>query len=247
MTLAVIGGTGFGAFAGLTETKDHVVETDFGQAEIQSGRLAGQGILFLPRHGMPARFLPHKINYRANLKALQMLGASQILAVTAVGTVSEDLSVPCLVVPDQIIDYTYGRALTFFEDEIHHIDFTHPYDALFRAQLLAAVAKVAASDADVQAVLSGGYGCTQGPRLETKAEVRRVRNDGCSIVGMTAMPEAALARELGLPYAGISVTVNPGAGMAERDIALAEIHEAMNQGLSWVKLVLAELISTPAV
>tara|TARA_B110000305_G_scaffold241716_1_gene317167 strand:+ start:4545 stop:5288 length:744 start_codon:yes stop_codon:yes gene_type:complete len=247
VTLAVIGGTGFGAFAGLTETKDHVIETDFGPAEIQSGRLQGQALLFLPRHGMPARFLPHKINYRANIKALQMLGASRVLAVTAVGTVSEDLRVPCLVVPDQIIDYTDGRALTFFEDQIHHIDFTQPYDAAFRSQLLAAVTQVAAHHSEMQAVLAGVYGCTQGPRLETAAEVRRLRNDGCSIVGMTAMPEAVLARELALPYAGISVTVNPGAGMADRDISLAEINQAMNQGLAWVKLVLAELLSIQAV
>ena len=157
------------------------------------------------------------------------------------GTVGVDLTVPCLVVPDQIIDYTYGRALTFYEDQIHHIDFTEPYDSGFRLQLLAAVDQVTAKHSDVQAVRQGVYGCTQGPRLETAAEIQRLRQDGCTIVGMTAMPEAALARELALPYAGISVTVNPGAGMAERDISLVEINEAMNQGLAWVKLVLAEL------
>jgi len=113
MTLAVIGGTGFGAFAGLTKTQDRKISTAFGDAELQTGQLQGKPLIFLPRHGMPARKLPHEINYRANLAALKELGATSVLAVTAVGTVDPELKVPALVIPDQIIDYTFGRAQQF--------------------------------------------------------------------------------------------------------------------------------------
>jgi 5'-methylthioinosine phosphorylase len=247
MTLAVIGGTGFGAFAGLENLQDHRIDTQFGEAELQSGSLAGTQILFLPRHGMPARKLPHEINYRANLMALKQQGATRVLAVTAVGTVDPNLGVPVLVVPDQIIDYTYGRAMTIYEQSLHHIDFSEPYDVELRAQVLSAVSTVQEQRPEMRVSPAGVYGCTQGPRLETAAEIRRLARDGCTIVGMTAMPEAALAKELELPYAGLSVTVNPGAGLTTADITLAAIEAAMEKGLSWVVAVLTVLLQQEGV
>ncbi len=246
MTLAVIGGTGFGAFAGLAEVQDHRIETPYGSAEVQTGKLNGRSLIFLPRHGMPARKLPHLINYRANLKALEKLGATQVLAVTAVGTVDPALLVPSLVVPNQLIDYTHGRDLSFFEDEIHHIDFTEPYDPGLRLGILRAVNQVTGDYPDLVVAREGVYGCTQGPRLETAAEIRRLFRDGCTIVGMTAMPEAALAREMGMPYAGISVTVNPGPGLAPGEVVLEDIEAAMDQGLAWVKAILLEFMAAAA-
>ena len=151
-----------------------------------------------------------------------------------------------LVVPNQLIDYTYGRDLSFFEDEIHHIDFTEPYDPGLRLGILRAVDQVTGDYPDLVVAREGVYGCTQGPRLETAAEIRRLFRDGCTIVGMTAMPEAALAREMGMPYAGISVTVNPGPGLAPGEVVLEDIEAAMDQGLAWVKAILLEFMAAAA-
>lgn len=232
--LAIIGGTGFGSLAGLEGSRIEVVNTRFGEAELETGELAGRPVIFLPRHGHPPRNPPHRINYRANITALIEAGVTAVIAVTAVGTVDELLTVPTLVIPDQIIDYTWGREHSLFED-IEHIDFTFPYDTSLRSTLIAAAR---AADRDgIELVEQGVYGCTQGPRLETAAEIRRMRRDGCSIVGMTAMPEASLAREAGLPYAGISVTVNAGAGINDQAIALEEIEAVMTQGMDVVAAI----------
>jgi 5'-methylthioinosine phosphorylase len=206
----ILGGTGFGALAALRNTESERVETRFGSAYLEAGLLANQPVIFMPRHGNPAQHPPHKVNYRANIQALKQMGVSHLLAVTAVGSVAPRLEVGDFVVPDQIIDYTSGREHTFFDQKIDHIDFTYPYDEALRQQII----DVAMVTEGVNCILSGTYGCTNGPRLETAAEVQRLHHDGCTIVGMTAMPEAALAREIGLPYAGLSVVVNKGAGLA---------------------------------
>jgi len=236
--LAVIGGTGFGEFAGLADVAGRELDTPFGPAYVETGRLAGADVLFLPRHGHPPRFPPHRINYRANIRALRDAGASHVVAVTAVGTVNESLAVPQLVIPDQVIDYTFGREATFFDDRIHHIDFTFPYDTPLRNRLLDIAHRVLPG---VPVADRGVYGCTQGPRLETAQEIRRLRIDGCDIVGMTAMPEAALAREIGLPYAGVSVTVNAGAGIGGVAVAMADIAKAMAEGMNWVRELITAL------
>ena len=236
--LAIVGGTGFGEFAGLTEIKPIEVETKYGVSYIENGMLGGAPLLFLPRHGNPPRFPPHMINYRANIDALITSGATSILAVTAVGGVDESLQVPELIVPDQLIDYTYGRAQTFYDDEIHHIDLTYPYDISLRNHLVIAVREAQQSNDAILMRDGGVYGCLQGPRLETAAEIRRLRIDGCDIVGMTAMPELALARERDIPYAGISVNVNAGAGINEEPIQMADIYAAMTIGMSWVRDVI---------
>ena len=236
--LAIIGGTGFGKFAGLTKLEPLEIETEFGTTYLESGLLNGKPLLFLPRHGNPPRFPPHKINYRANIDGLIEAGATKIVAVTAVGGVDETLRVPELIIPDQLIDYTYGRAHTFFEDEIHHIDLTYPYDPKLRSQLIESAVEYQNVASNVCLTKGGVYGCLQGPRLETAAEIRRLRIDGCTIVGMTAMPELALAREREIPYAGISVNVNAGAGINPEPIEMSDIEAAMNTGLGWIREIL---------
>jgi len=239
--LAIIGGTGFGEFAGLEGIEALEVETDFGRAYVEKGELNGRELLFLPRHGHPPRFPPHKINYRANIDALRLAGATSIIAVTAVGTVDESLGVPALVVPDQVIDYTWGRDQTFYHSELFYIDLTWPYDETLRQSLLSAVAVCRQSSTNIDCRAGGVYGCAQGPRLETAAEIRRMRRDGCHIVGMTAMPEVALARERNIPYAGISVTVNAGAGINDQIVELDEIEAAMAKGMVWVRDIIREI------
>lgn len=240
--LAIIGGTGFGEFAGLDRIDIVDAKNRWGTSRFQRGWIGDSEVLFLPRHGLPPKSPPHMINYRANIQALKDHGASGILAVTAVGSVDESLKVPHLVIPDNLIDYTWGRAHTFFNDEIHHIDFTWPYDAELRGLLIATTTGLFGDDAAVPLATRGVYGCCQGPRLETAAEIRRLRHDGCDIVGMTAMPEAALAREAGLPYAGISVVVNKGAGVGGEPVDLDGIETAIGLGMGWVRDVIAALL-----
>jgi 5'-methylthioinosine phosphorylase len=236
--LAIIGGTGFGQYAGLTDLEPSEIETEFGVTYVESGLLGGKPLLFLPRHGAPPRFPPHKINYRANIDGLIEAGATKIIAVTAVGGVDESLQIPELIIPDQLIDYTYGRDHTFFEDVIHHIDLTYPYDPELRSQLIESAVEYQNLGKNVCLTKSGVYGCLQGPRLETAAEIRRLRIDGCTIVGMTAMPELALAREREIPYVGISVNVNAGAGINPEPIEMSDIEAAMNTGLGWIREIL---------
>lgn len=241
--LAIIGGTGFGELAGLTEVQVITPGTPFGGAVMQRGKLAGQPAIFLPRHGLPPATPPHMINYRANVQALRDLGVSGIVAVTAVGSVDPDLQVPHLVIPDNIIDYTWGREHTFFTEQIHHIDFTFPYDPALRGKLIEVATSLFGGDLEVPLKTTGVYGCTQGPRLETAAEIHRLRADGCNIVGMTAMPEASLAREAGLPYAGISVVVNKGAGVGGESVDMDGIAAAIDTGMDWVRQIILRLLA----
>jgi len=233
----IIGGTGFGALAALHNRESQLVGTRFGSAYLEAGVLANQHIIFMPRHGNPAVHPPHRVNYRANIQSLKQMGVTQLLAVTAVGSVAPELEVGDFVVPDQIIDYTSGREHTFFDQEIEHVDFTYPYDAVLRQQIIDA-AIVAEG---VNCIAAGTYGCTNGPRLETAAEVQRLHHDGCTIVGMTAMPEAALARELGLPYAGLSVVVNKGAGLAG-ELNLEAISSSLAASMAKVVTVIESVV-----
>ncbi len=238
--IAVIGGTGFGALAGLKDATTEDIQTPYGEAHIETGQFAGQQVVFIPRHGNPPRFPPHKINYRANVKALEMLGIDNIIAVTAVGSVDPVLAVGDFIVPDQIIDYTYGREQTYFDREIGHVDFTYPYSTRIRAALIEALG----NNPDCHLYDTGTYGCTQGPRLESAAEIHRMYVDGCSIVGMTAMPEAALARELGIDYGGVSVVVNKGAGLDPEPLDLAVIEANLHQSMEKLANVLVEVVQT---
>jgi 5'-methylthioinosine phosphorylase len=237
--LAIIGGTGFGEYAGLTNITPAIVDTPYGTAYLERGLLHQVPLVFLPRHGQPASFPPHRVNYRANIAALTQLGISQILAITAVGSVDTQLPAGAIVMPDQVIDYTHGRAQTFYDDEIHHIDFTYPYTPALRTELAAAVVTLCERDPSMVFRPRGVYGCTQGPRLETAAEISRMARDGCTIVGMTAMPEATLAREKGVEYAGLSVVVNAGAGINDQAVDLDGITAVMVEGMGRVRQALS--------
>ncbi len=240
---AIIGGTGLTQLEGLTITRALNLDTPYGppSAPVLRGEYAGGELLFLARHGHPHRIPPHQVNYRANLWALREAGAQAIIAVNAVGGIHPAMGTGHFCVPHQLIDYTYGRAHTFYEGELEHVthvDFSHPYDAGLREKLCHALA------AEQCAFSSHGvYGCSQGPRLETVAEIARMERDGCDIVGMTGMPEAALARELSLPYACLSLVVNPAAGKSAALITMAEIERALEQGMGKVKAVLARLLA----
>lgn len=239
---AIIGGTGLTQLEGLTIRQSLAVETPYGapSAEVQIGDYAGREVLFLARHGHPHRLPPHQVNYRANLWALKQAGAEAILAVNAVGGIHAAMGTGHFCVPHQLIDYTSGRQHTYFADDLEavtHIDFSYPYTESLRQQLIAALATEGCGYSS-----HGVYACTQGPRLETVAEIARLERDGCDIVGMTGMPEAALARELALDYACLALVVNPAAGKSTAVITMAEIEQALHDGMGKVKSTLARVL-----
>ncbi|HJR74956.1 MAG TPA: S-methyl-5'-thioinosine phosphorylase [Luteimonas sp.] len=212
ISLAVIGGTGVYQLAQLENAEAHQPVTPYGppSGPIRIGTLAGKNVAFLARHGEGHSLPPHKINYRANLAALKALGATKVLAINTVGGITEAFGPRVLACPDQLIDYTWGRISTLSEEpgsEVLHVDFGDPYTPLLRERVLDAAGR-----AGVTMVGHGCYGATQGPRLETKAEIARMKRDGCDLVGMTGMPEAGLARELGLDYACLAIVANWAAG-----------------------------------
>ncbi|OAI02647.1 5'-methylthioadenosine phosphorylase [Methylomonas methanica] len=232
MTLAIIGGTGLTQIEALTITSEERVSTPFGEpsAPYLLGELNGKKLIFLARHGNPHQIPPHKINYRANIWGLKQLGVTEIIGVAAVGGIGAEMAPAVIAIPDQLIDYSYGREHTFFADDLEHvthIDFTEPYTPSLRTRIMKA-----AQQANISITPSGTYGCTQGPRLETVAEIKRMANDGCDLVGMTGMPEASLARELGLAYANISVVANWAAGVVEGEITMAEIEKNLEVGMT---------------
>ncbi len=240
---AIIGGTGLTQLDGLTIRQSLAVNTPYGapSGDIHVGEYAGREVMFLARHGHPHRFPPHKVNYRANIWALKQAGAEAILAVNAVGGIHPDMGTGHFCVPHDLVDYTSGRDHTFFADDLEHvthIDFSFPYSAPLRARLIAALAAEGCAHSDF-----GVYACTQGPRLETVAEIARLQRDGCDIVGMTGMPEAALARELELEYACLALVVNPAAGKSAAVITMAEIEQALHDGIGKVKATLARVLS----
>lgn len=239
--LAIIGGSGFTRMPDLKVTRREVVRTPFGEpsAPLTYGLFDGQEVAFLPRHGAGHRLPPHRINYRANIWALKTIGARHVVGMAAVGGISMGPQIIC--VPDQIIDYTYGREHTFFDGEdaaVTHIDVTEPYCAKLRDRLLNA-----GRTAGLDPVDGGTYGVTQGPRLETAAEIRRFENDGCDLVGMTAMPEAALAREAGLCYATCAVVVNWAAGKSPGPITMEEIEHNLAEGMQKARGILQHIQS----
>lgn len=242
--LAVIGGSGLYSLLEDGDSQTVSVQTPFSVEPVvvyQEAGAAGK-FWFLPRHGKQHSIAPHLINYRANLWALHKLGVTKVIAVNAVGGISKELLPGSLVLPDQIIDYTWGREHTFVGDDHSldkHVDFTWPYDAD-----LSALLQLSASAIALQVASSAVYAAVQGPRLETAAEVRKLQRDGCDIVGMTGMPEAVLARELGLRYACIALVVNKAAGIGTGEISLTEMQEVLKSGMQDVrKLMLHALPS----
>lgn len=244
--LAIIGGSGLTQLANLDVSHREVMRTPFGDPSgaLTFGRIGGQAVVFLARHGYGHTIPPHLVNYRANLWALvHGAKATRIVSVASVGGIRHDLVPGSLVNPHQIIDYTWGRASTFFEggvNQVVHVDFTHPYDEALRAELMRA-AEAAGEPLQEGAV----YAATQGPRLETAAEVNRLERDGADVVGMTGMPEAALARELEVPYAALCVVANWAAGRADSSdgIHFERIEEILQSAMFRVRNVIAGLCS----
>jgi 5'-methylthioinosine phosphorylase len=242
--LAIIGGSGFTEIANLEIVRRQVVRTPYGEPSgaVTFGRLNGGDVVFLARHGYGHTIPPHAVNYRANLWALHSLGVSGVIAIASVGGIRADLEPGGLVLPDQIIDYTHSRRSTFFEGSdqpVTHMDFTHPYSRTLQQQCLRA-----AELAQVPLTIGGVYGTTQGPRLETAAEIDRLERDGVDMVGMTGMPEAILAREIGLEYAAIAVVANfaAGRGASREGIRLQDLQAALQTAMAKVKCLLGKLV-----
>jgi 5'-methylthioinosine phosphorylase len=240
--LAIIGGTGLTSLKNLDITRREVVHTPFGEPSgpLTHGVLSGREVVFLARHGYGHTIPPHRINYRANMWALHSTGVKQVIAVAAVGGISDDLPSGMLAIPDQIIDYTSARESTYFDDgltHVTHVDFTVPYCEELRQLLIRAC-----RSAKLACVPRGTYGTTQGPRLETAAEIERMARDGCTMVGMTGMPEAALARELELEYATSAVVVNKAAGRGDGPISMHDIEQTVKQGMEKVRILLEHVV-----
>lgn len=236
--LGVIGGSGLTEFPELDIISEESILTPYGDpsAAIIIAKLWDQEIVFLARHGRPHRIPPHKINYRANLWALQHLGVDRVISVNAVGGISETQDTGVIAIPDQIVDYTYSREMTYSDSaavELKHVDFTYPYNEALRLDLLSAAKTMSLAVVD-----SAVHGVTQGPRLESAAEIRRLAMDGCDIVGMTGMPEAGLARELELDFACVSLVVNKAAGCSDILITMDDIHNALEQGMGKIKALI---------
>ncbi len=238
--LAIIGGTGLTQLTNLKIAHRQVMRTPFGEPSgpLTFGMLNQYEVIFIARHGYGHTIPPHQVNYRANLWALHDQGAKRVIAVASVGAIRADLAPGMLVVPHQIIDYTHGRDFTFFDGKdqsVTHIDFTQPYSEKMRQHILAS-ARLAK-----EACLDGGvYAATQGPRLDTAAEINRLERDGADMVGMTGMPEAALAKELGLDYATLAVVVNyaAGRGTSAEAIPLETIGAVMTPAMERVRNIL---------
>tara|TARA_R110001592_G_scaffold138511_6_gene357816 strand:- start:30232 stop:30975 length:744 start_codon:yes stop_codon:yes gene_type:complete len=242
--LGIIGGTGLSQLDGFNIQEQKWCETPFGEPSsiLSFGAYHGQKLVFLARHGLPHKLAPHLINYRANLSAFKQVGVTQVIAVNAVGGIHSQMGPMSISVPEQIIDYTYGRAASIYDgchvESVDHIDFSFPYTESLRQSLIKA-----SRLAKLDLLESGTYGATQGPRLETAAEIKRMQRDGCDMVGMTGMPEASLARELGLDYACLALSVNWAAGLTDQVISMKEIEEVVHNGMEKVHLILKNFLN----
>ena len=230
--LGIIGGTGLSSINAIAKPIEQLgVETPFGKPSApltMAESNNGHALAFLPRHGDDSSVPPHQINYRANIWALKESGVDRIIAISAVGGIGSEATPASIVIPDQVIDYTWGREHTFSDgvsSELQHIEFTTPYSSELRSEVLKAAAR-----SGIEYVNGGVHGVTQGPRLETAAEINRMERDGCTLVGMTGMPEAALARELGMNYVCCAVVVNWAAGLSDEVITMDVIRAYVEQG-----------------
>lgn len=242
--LAIIGGTGLTQLDNLTITKRLIVRTPYGEPSqpLIFGEVAGREVIFLARHGNGHTIPPHAVNYRANIYALHLQGVTEIAAVATVGGIHPDLTPGTIAMPHQIIDYTHGRKNTFYDGielPVKHIDFTEPYCPNLRAKWQRAAANISEPLVD-----RGVYASMQGPRLETAAEINRLERDGATMVGMTGMPEAALARELGISYAVICPVANHAAGRGDslHGIQYEELMVKLNETMERVRNLIAALV-----
>lgn len=240
--VAVIGGTGLTSINGLEISNQEIVKTPYGEPSgpLIQGEFCSNSVYFLSRHGAGHTIPPHKVNYRANIWALKNAGVEQVISINAVGGIHNDMQPGTLIIPDQVIDYTTSRTNTFFEEglsQVVHIDFTDPFCESLRQSIINS-----ANKNSINIIEQGTYAATQGPRLETAAEINRLENDGCHLVGMTIMPEAALAREQELCYASISVVANLAAGRGTEDLTMDVIEKNLNNGMEQVRKLLGVII-----
>ena len=242
--LGIIGGTGLTKLGNLEITHRQVIRTPFGEPSgaLSYGNINNHQVVFLARHGYGHTIPPHLVNYRANLWALHSEGVREVVSVATVGGISAESAPGVIVMPDQIIDYTYGRKQTYHDQTdvpVTHIDFTEPYSSSLRN-----LCKQAATAARQDYLDGGVYAAVQGPRLETAAEINRLERDGATIVGMTGMPEAALARELGMEYAAICVVANYAAGRADskHGIRYEQIDAVLDGAMHRVHNILEHLV-----
>ena len=245
--IALIGGSGFYNIEGAEICNEYVVHTPFGKPsdKIYELKIDGSRFLFLARHGKGHAYLPHQINYRANMYALRSLAVSHIFAFNVVGGITSEMAPNTLVIPHQIIDYTYQREQSFnnaneiqhWSQGVQHIDFTFPFSRKMRKQFCQLL-----NDNHVDFIDGGVYACTQGPRLESAAEIHRLSHDGADIVGMTVMPEAALARELCVDYLCASWVVNWAAGIDNESLSMDSIMENCHQGVHHFKKIFPTII-----
>lgn len=244
--LGIIGGSGLTQLANLDVRRREVVRSPWGEASgpLSFGRIGNRDVVFLPRHGHGHTIPPHKVNYRANIDALKRAGAHFVISVASVGGIRNDLGPGTLVVPHQIIDYTWGREASFqngHSRQVVHIDFTHPYSEEVRQAVLCSASGLG------EPIIDGAiYGATQGPRLETAAEINRMQRDGADIVGMTGMPEAALAREAELPYAAICPVANWAAGRGDstQQVSFEDIERHLQGAVARVRRLIEHLCAT---
>jgi 5'-methylthioadenosine phosphorylase len=242
--LAIIGGSGLTRLSTLAVAHREVVRTPYGEpsSALLFGQIAGREVVFLARHGHGHTIPPHRVNYRANLWALKDRGVSAILAVASVGAIATAYQPGDLILPHQVIDYTSGREATFFDGSdrvVIHVDFTVPYSRTLRGHCLAAASAVGIALRD-----GGIYAAVSGPRLETAAEIDRLERDGATMVGMTGMPEAALARELGVDYATIAVVVNQAAGRGDsaHSISMSSIAAVLETAMDKVRSLIDRVV-----
>jgi len=241
--LGIIGGSGLTQLANLDVSHREIVRTPYGEPSgpLTFGRIGNQDVVFVARHGYGHTIPPHLVNYRANLWALREQGVSDVLSVATVGGIRADLTPGTLVVPDQLIDYTYGRDYTFFSTRnasYKNIDFTLPYSTQLRSRILRSAEKVK------QSCLDGGvYAASQGPRLDSIAEINRYERDGADMVGMTGMPETALARELDMNYATIAVIANYAAGRGDSQISvnMESVNATARHAMERVRMILERI------
>ena len=245
--LAIIGGSGLTELSGLDVSGRKVMRTPYGEPSgvLSFGRLKGCEARFLPRHGYAHSIPPHRVNYRANIWALKSCGATRVVSVASVGGIRADLNPGDIVIPHQIMDYTWGRKHTYFDGNdmsVRHVDFTHPYDEILRRQLVLSAAAAGISIRD-----GGVYAATQGPRLETAAEIDRLERDGAEVVGMTGMPEAVLARELDMAYAAINPVTNhaAGRGQSAENIHFERLGEILREVMGRVRTLIEGVIPMP--
>ena len=243
--IAVIGGSGLTQLANLEITRRQIVRTPYGEpaGPLTFGHIGDKEIVFLARHGYGHTLAPHEVNYRANMWAIHAQKVTHVIAIATVGGIASNLGAGTIAVPDQLIDYTWGRQSTFFEgaeQPVTHVDFTYPYSEEVRRLVIDS-----AKDVSIPVVEGGTYAVVQGPRLETKAEIDRLDRDGATMVGMTGMPEAALARELGLQYAHLCVVVNPaaGRGTSARTVSLEDIGRVIEETMGKARTIVARMVA----